>query len=126
MRRNSDYAGALQCENKTLKKRIAMYESGEEYQRIINDKDRVIDEYARMNRKLKKEIEDLHRALGRVWKNVNEAYEDRIKELEAKIKELKRCLKKEETLRFAAAHERDCEQEKYKEERHKRYEAETT
>lgn len=87
MRRNSDYAGALQCENKTLKKRIAMYESGEEYQRIIHDKDRVIDEYARMNKRLKREIEDLHRALGRVWKNVSEAYEDRIKELEAEIKE---------------------------------------
>ena len=125
MRRNSDYAGALQCENKTLKKRIAMYESGEEYQRIIHDKDRVIDEYARMNKRLKREIEDLHRALGRVWKNVSEAYEDRIKELEAEIKELKRRLKKEEELRFAAEHERDCEREKCKEARHQKYEAET-
>lgn len=80
MDRPFDYIGAIQCENKILRKKVAEYESGERYQRIKEDHKKVLDEYRRQMEIQKREIEALRRQIKKIWKWCDEAYNDALKE----------------------------------------------
>lgn len=40
-----EYIGALQCENRILRKKVADHESGERFQQIQMEHQKVLDEY---------------------------------------------------------------------------------
>ena len=54
-----EYIGALQCENRILRKKVADYESGERFQQIQMEHQKVLDEYRRQIKRLKQTIENL-------------------------------------------------------------------
>lgn len=99
--------GALQCENRILRKKVADYESGERFQQIQREHQKVINEYRSQIKQLKRTIEILRKDVRNAWKWCEEAYEDALKELNAQIKELEHALKKAEKMRFAAEQNRD-------------------
>lgn len=125
MDRPFDYIGAIQCENKILRKKVAEYESGERYQRIKEDYKKVLDEYRRQMESQKREIEALRRQIKKIWKWCDEAYNDALKEFEKKLKEMERALKAEQMLRIAAEQARDAEKDTNRKLRHELYETKT-
>ena len=96
MRIPFEYIGALQQENKILKKEVADFKSGERFKQIQREHQKLIDEYRRQIKQLNLVIEGLHRDVKNAWKWCEEAYEDALKELHASMKELKRALKEKE------------------------------
>lgn len=76
-----EYIGALQCENRILRKKVADYESGERFQQIQMEHQKVLDEYRRQIKRLKQTIENLRKDVRKAWKWCEEAYEDALKEL---------------------------------------------
>ena len=48
-----EYIGALQCENRILRKKVADYESGERFQQIQMEHQKVLDEYRHMKMHLR-------------------------------------------------------------------------
>ena len=52
-----EYIGALQCENRILRKKVADHESGERFQQIQMEHQKVLDEYRRQDKRLKQTIE---------------------------------------------------------------------
>ena len=102
-----EYIGALQCENRILRKKVADYESGERFQQIQMEHQKVLDEYRRQIKRLKQTIENLRKDVRKAWKWCEEAYEDALKELNAQMKDLEHALKKAKRMRFAAEQRRD-------------------
>lgn len=121
----SDYVGALQCENKILKARIAAFESGERYVRIQQEHSRVIDSYIRKLHKLASENAELRREIRKIWKHFQEAYEDACRELDQERKQIHREMQEERKQRIAAEQERDLAREKQKEIRQELYQVKT-
>ena len=108
MRIPFEYIGALQQENKILKKEVADFKSGERFKQIQREHQKLIDEYRRQIKQLNLVIEGLHRDVKNAWKWCEEAYEDALKELQASMKELKCALKEKEKKWLLS--ERDREQ----------------
>ena len=102
-----EYIGALQCENRILRKKVADHESGERFQQIQMEHQKVLDEYRRQIKRLKQTIENLRKDVRKAWKWCEEAYEDALKELNAQMKDLEHALKKAKRMRFAAEQRRD-------------------
>jgi len=91
-----EYVGALQQENKILKKEVADFKSGERFKQIKREHQKLIDEYRRQIKQLNLVIEGLRKDVKNAWKWCEEAYEDALKELQASMKEMKRALKEKE------------------------------
>ena len=91
-----EYIGALQQENRILKKEVADFKSGERFKQIQREHQKLVDEYRRQIKQLNLVIEGLRKDVKNAWKWCEEAYEDALKELQASIKELKRALKEKE------------------------------
>ena len=89
-----EYIGALQCENRILRKKVADYESGERFQQIQMEHQKVLDESRRQIKRLKQTIENLRKDVRKAWKWCEEAYEDALKELNAQMKDLEHALKR--------------------------------
>ena len=102
-----EYVGALQQENKILKKEVADFKSGERFKQIKREHQKLIDEYRRQIKQLNLVIEGLHRDVKNAWKWCEEAYEDALKELHASMKELKRALKEKEKKWLLSERERE-------------------
>jgi len=96
MRIPFEYIGALQQENKILKKEVADFKSGERFKQIQREHQKLIDEYRRQIKQLNLVIEGLRKDVKNAWKWCEEAYEDALKELHASMKEMKRALKEKE------------------------------
>ncbi|MDY5664494.1 MAG: transposase [Blautia sp.] len=120
-----DYIGAMQCENKILRKKVAEYESGERYQRIKEDHKKVLEEYRRQIERQKHELEDLRRQIKKIWSWCEEAYADALKEFEKKLDEMERALKAEQVLRIAAEQAHDAQKDANRMLRHELYEVKT-
>ena len=103
-----EYIGALQQENKILKKEVADFKSVERFKQIQREHQKLIDEYRRQIKQLNLVIEGLRKDVKNAWKWCEEAYEDALKELKASMKELKRALKEKEKKWLLS--ERDREQ----------------
>ena len=103
-----EYIGALQQENKILKKEVADFKSGERFKQIQREHQKLIDEYRRQIKQLNLVIEGLRKDVKNAWKWCEEAYEDALKELQASMKEMKRALKEKEKKWLLS--ERDREQ----------------
>ena len=108
MRIPFEYIGALQQENKILKKEVADFKSGERFKQIQREYQKLIDEYRRQIKQLNLVIEGLRKDVKNAWKWCEEAYEDALKELHASMKEMKRALKEKEKKWLLS--ERDREQ----------------
>ena len=108
MRIPFEYIGALQQENKILKKEVADFKSGERFKQIQREHQKLIDEYRRQIKQLNLVIEGLHKNVKNAWKWCEEAYEDALKELHASMQEMKRALKEKEKKWLLS--ERDMEQ----------------
>ena len=102
-----EYIGALQQENKILKKEVADFKSGERFKQIQREHQKLIDEYRRQIKQLNLVIEGLHRDVKNAWKWCEEAYEDALKELHTSMKELKRALKEKEKKWLLSERERE-------------------
>mgnify|MGYP006972119530 CR=1 FL=1 len=74
-----EYIGALQQENKILKKEVADFKSGKRFKQIQKEHQKLVDEYRRHIKQLNLFIEDLHRDVKNAWKCCEEAYEDALK-----------------------------------------------
>ena len=107
MRIPFEYIGALQQENKILKKEVADFKSGERFKQIQREHQKLIDEYRRQIKQLNLVIEGLHRNVKNAWKWCEEAYEDALKELHASMKELKHALKEKEKKWLLSERERE-------------------
>ena len=107
MRIPFEYIGALQQENKILKKEVADFKSGERFKQIQREHQKLIDEYRRQIKQLNLVIEGLHRDVKNAWKWCEEAYEDALKELHASMKELKCVLKEKEKKWLLSERERE-------------------
>ena len=107
MRIPFEYIGALQQENKILKKEVADFKSGERFKQIQREHQKLVDEYRRQIKQLNLVIEGLHRDVKNAWKWCEEAYEDALKELHASMKELKRALKEKEKKWLLSERERE-------------------
>ena len=103
-----EYIGALQQENKILKKEVADFKSGERFKQIQREHQKLVDEYRRQIKQLNLVIESLRKDVKNAWKWCEEAYEDTLKELRASMKEMKRALKEKEKKWLLS--ERDREQ----------------
>lgn len=103
-----EYIGALQQENKILKKEVADFKSGERFKQIQREYQKLIYEYRRQIKQLNLVIEGLRKDVKNAWKWCEEAYEDALKELHASMKEMKRALKEKEKKWLLS--ERDREQ----------------
>ena len=103
-----EYIGALQQENKILKKEVADFKSGERFKQIQREHQKLVDEYRRQIKQLNLVIEGLRKDVKNAWKWCKEAYEDALKELHASMKEMKRALKEKENKWLLS--ERDREQ----------------
>ena len=103
-----EYVGALQQENKILKKEVADFKSGERFKQIKREHQKLIDEYRRQIKQLNLVIEGLRKDVKNAWKWCEEAYEDALKELHASMKEMKHALKEKEKKWLLS--ERDREQ----------------
>lgn len=108
MRIPFEYIGALQQENKILKKEVADFKSGERFKQIQREHQKLVDEYRRQIKQLNLVIEGLRKDVKNAWKWCEEAYEDALKELHASMKEMKRALKEKEKKWLLS--ERDREQ----------------
>ena len=91
-----EYIGALQQENKILKKEVADFKSGERFKQIRREHQKLVDEYRRQIKQLNLVIEGLRKDVKNAWKWCEEAYEDALKKLHASMKELKCALKEKE------------------------------
>ena len=96
MRIPFEYIGALQQENKILKKEVADFKSGERFKQIQREHQKLVDEYRRQIKQLNLVIEGLSKNVKNAWKWCEKAYEDALKELHASMKEMKRALKEKE------------------------------
>lgn len=96
MRIPFEYIGALQHENKILKKEVADFKSGERFKQIQREYQKLIDEYRRQIKQLNLVIEGLRKDVKNAWKWCEEAYEDALKELTTCINERdETCVKRE-------------------------------
>ena len=86
MRIPFEYIGALQQENKILKKEVADFKSGERFKQIQREHQKLIDEYRRQIKQLNLVIEGLRKDVKNAWKWCEEAYEDALKELRPSMK----------------------------------------
>ena len=107
MRIPFEYIGALQQENKILKKENSDLKSGERFKQIQREHQKLINAYRRQVKQLQLVIEGLRKDVKNAWKWCEEAYEDALKEQNASMKELKRALKEKDKKRLAAEHDRD-------------------
>ena len=107
MRIPFEYIGALQQENKILKKENSDLKSGERFKQIQREHQKLINAYRRQVKQLQLVIEGLRKDVKNAWKWCEEAYEDALKEQNASMKELKRALKEKDKERLAAEHDRD-------------------
>ena len=107
MRIPFEYIGALQQENKILKKEVADFKSGERFKQIQREYQKLIDEYRRQIKQLNLVIEGLRKDVKNAWKWCEEAYEDALKELHASMKELKCVLKEKEKKWLLSERERE-------------------
>lgn len=80
MKISFEYATQLQYENKALRERIRLLESGEAYIRLRKEYERLLEEKDREIRKLKAELDDSHRQCARNRENWFQVYEDMEKE----------------------------------------------
>lgn len=125
MKISFEYATQLQYENKALRERIRLLESGEAYLRLRKEYGRLLEEKEREIRQLRSELEDCRRQSVRNRENWFQVYEDMEKEKkkEARAKEAEnRRLRK---MFREMARSRDQWKEKYLEQLRLRYEAET-
>ena len=102
-----EYIGALQQENKILKKEVADFKSGERFKQIQREHQKLVDEYRRQIKQLNLVIEGLRKDVKNAWQWCEEAYEDALKELHASMKELKRVLKEKEKKWLLSEHDRE-------------------
>ena len=102
-----EYVGALQQENKILKKEVADFKSGERFKQIKREHQKLIDEYRRQIKQLNLVIEGLRKDVKNAWKWCEEAYEDAPKELHASMKEMKHALKEKEKKWLLSERERE-------------------
>ena len=107
MRIPFEYIGALQQENKILKKENSDLKSGERFKQMQREHQKLINAYRRQVKQLQLVIEGLRKDVKNAWKWCEEAYEDALKEQNASMKELKRALKEKDKERLAAEHDRD-------------------
>ena len=125
MKISFEYATQLQYENKAFRDRIRLVESGEAYIRLRKEYEDLLAEKDREIRKLKAELEDARRQAARNRENWFQVYEDMEKE---KKKETNKFLTENRRLRKMcreALCSRDHWKEKYLEQLHLKYEAET-
>lgn len=125
MKISFEYATQLQYENKALRERIRLLESGEAYLRLRKEYERLLEEKEREIRQLKAELEDSRRQSARNRENWFPVYEDmekeKKKEIRAKTAEIRRLRK----MFREAVGSRDQWKEKYLEQLRLRYETET-
>lgn len=125
MKISFEYATQLQYENKALRERIRLLESGEAYLRLRKEYERLLEEKEREIRQLKAELEESRRQSARNRENWFQVYEDmekeKKKESRAKAAEIRRLRK----LFREAVRSRDRWKEKYLEQLRLKYEAET-
>ena len=107
MRIPFEYIGALQQENKILKKEVADFKSSERFKQIQRDYQKLIDEYRRQIKQLNLVIEGLRKDVKNAWKWCEEAYEDALKELHASMKEMQYALKEKEKKWLLSERERE-------------------
>lgn len=125
MKISFEYATQLQYENKALRERIRLLESGEAYIRLRKEYERLLEEKDREIRKLKAELDDSRRQCARNRENWFQVYEDMEKE---KKKEIRETLADNCRLRKMLREEirsRDQWKTKYLEQLHLKYKAET-
>ena len=125
MKISFEYATQLQYENKALRERIRLLESGEAYIRLKKEYERLLEEKDREIRKLKAELDDSRRQSARNRENWFQVYEDMEKE---KKKEIRETLADNWRLRKMlreAIRSRDQWKTKYLEQLHLKYKAET-
>ncbi len=125
MKISFEYATQLQYENKALRERIRLLESGETLLCLRKEYERLLEEKEREIRQLKAKLEEAIRQSVRNRENWFQVYEDMEKEAkktirrkEAEIRILRKLLR--ETI-----DSRDQWKEKYLEQLHLRYNAET-
>ena len=87
MKISFEYATQLQYENKALRERIRLLESGEAYIRLKKEYERLLEEKDREIRKLKAELDDSRRQSARNRENWFQVYEDMEKEKKKEIRE---------------------------------------
>lgn len=125
MRISFEYATQLQYENKALRERIRLLESGEAYIRLREEYERRLEEKDREIRKLKAELEDSHHQSARNRENWFQVYEDMEKERDQEIRGKSSEIRRLRKMFREAIDSRDQWKEKYLEQLHLRYEAET-
>lgn len=65
-----EYIGALQQENKILKKEVADFKSGERFKQIQREHQKLVDEYRRQIKQLNLVIEGLRKDVKNAWKQI--------------------------------------------------------
>lgn len=125
MKISFEYATQLQYENKALRKRICLLESGEAYLRLRKEYERLLEEKEREIRHLKAELEDSRRQSARNRENWFQVYEDMEKEKKKEIRVKTAEIRRMGKLFREAVCSRDRWKEKYLEQLRLKYEAET-
>lgn len=125
MKVSFEYATQLQYENKALRERIRLLESGAAMLRLRKEYERLLEEKDREIRQLKAKLEEAIRQSVRNRENWFQVYEDMEKETkkisrrkESEIRALRKMLRE-------TTDSRDQWKEKYLEQLHLRYDAET-
>lgn len=125
MRISFEYATQLQYENKALREQVRLLKSEEAYIRLRKEYERLLEEKDREIRKLKAELEDSHRQSARNRENWFQVYEDMEKEKNREITKQSSEIQRLRKMFREAVGSRDQWKEKYMEQLHLRYEAET-
>mgnify|MGYP003097675196 CR=1 FL=1 len=81
-----EYIGALQCENRILRKKVADYESGERFQQIQMEHQKVLDEYRRQIKRLKQTIENLRKDVRKALPQNNAVIRHCLRSLDCAVK----------------------------------------
>lgn len=125
MKVSFEYATKLQYENKALRERIRLLESGEAYLRLRREYERLLEEKEREIRQLKAKLEEAVRQSVRNRENWFQVYEDMEKETKKAIRRKEEEIRTLRKMLRETTVSRDQWKEKYLEQLHLRYDAET-
>lgn len=125
MKVSFEYATQLQYENKAFRERIRLLESGETLLRLRKEYERLLEEKEREIRHLKAELEEAIRQSVRNRENWFQVYEDMEKETKKTIRRKEAEIRALRKLLRETTDSRDQWKEKYLEQLHLRYDAET-
>lgn len=118
------YNSCLALENRSLKAKIAAYESGEQIVKIKENHRKEIAEKDREIRSLKKQLSKMDTEMAKMEKNWMQVFDDLKKEMDKSIREMEKKCALSEKAKWDALRKRDEMEAKLKEERKLRYEAE--